>query len=966
MEVQGMSFTRNKLSAAVQAGVALGAFAAPGILIAQDEAQTLDRIEVTGSRIRQVEVETAQPVLSITREDIETQGFRSVADILQNVTAVGAPAISRTAPLSSGENVGGYYIDLRNLGASRTLILINGKRMGITTAGLQDLASVPSSIIERIDVLKDGASSIYGSDAIAGVVNIITRSGYEGAEANAYFGEYTQGDGTKQTYDFVMGFTGDRGSLTTSVEYTKEDPVMASDRWFSRTDVPRFPHLGWTTISQWGAIIGGPEGGGVDGSYWSPGTGPTTDFSTWHPTDPTGITGDTSNPNEQMWLLNATERRSFFMDGRYDITDSVAFRTDVLYSDRAYTNQIAGYPCVAGNCANTAMSIDSWYNPLGNWHGYEEPQAIAWARRGWEVPRQVFHDLTTYRFTGGFEGAFEIGERYWNWDVGYMYNKNDASQTGTGNYNLVNLALAVGPSFMNDQGIVQCGTPDNPLPLGYGPGQCTPFNPFASSRNPGPNGNDDENVQRFLYPRGQALSETETVNYFANITGTLFELPAGELAMAAGYEYRRESGFFSPDAFAQTGLSTDLASGPTEGGYSLDEFYAELDIPILADIPFARELSFNVASRYSDYTTFGDTLNSKAGLRWRPIDDLLVRTTWAEGFRAPTVSDLYGGTSDSFESYTDPCDTVFGNAAFNAETMARCLQDVPEAFRQLQQGGIPAEGPNAQSPVPFTSGSNPFLTPETSTSKTLGFVYSPGFVEGLNVSVDWWHIRIENTIVGDTPNAILEDCYVSGIQSRCQLFTRDPATGQVATLAYGGANAGYVETEGFDVDLNYAFDTDIGRFGVAWLNTYTSKNNTKIDDEPDTPESPAVSFPGNFRLRSNLSLTWDLGDFGVTYGARYFSAQKEACSFEDECTHPDYEAPDTGPYPINRTGSNTFHDLQVRWNAPWNATVAVGANNITNHFGPPMYNLPTSLSSFSYYGGFDIGRFWYASYKQRF
>ncbi|MGO4778543.1 TonB-dependent receptor plug domain-containing protein, partial [Lysobacter sp. 2RAB21] len=186
---------------------------------------TLDRIEVTGSRIRQVDLETAQPVLSITRADIEKQGFQSVADILQNISATGAPTISRAQPLLAGENVGGQFISMRNLGAQRTLILVNGKRLGISTSGLQDVSLIPTSAVERIEVLKDGASSIYGSDAIAGVVNIITRTNFEGATANAYFGQYSQGDGATTRGDFVLGFTGDRGSLTAAVEYRKEDEV---------------------------------------------------------------------------------------------------------------------------------------------------------------------------------------------------------------------------------------------------------------------------------------------------------------------------------------------------------------------------------------------------------------------------------------------------------------------------------------------------------------------------------------------------------------------------------------------------------------------------------------------------------------------------------------------------------------------------------------------------------------------
>src|SRR5690606_31519749 len=217
----------------------------------------------------------------------------------------------------------------------------------------------------------------------------------------------------------------------------------------------------------------------------------------------------------------------------------------------------------------------------------------------------------------------------------------------------------------------------------------------------------------YLFKTEHALGETETTSYFANVAGNLFALPAGDLAFAAGYEYRHDSGAFSPDAIAQSGNSTKLASGPTQGEYAVDEFYLELNIPVLADLPFAQELTFNVASRYSDYTTFGDTTNNKFGFKWKPFDDLMVRGTLADGFRAPTISDLYGGTSETFYTgFRDVCDSVYGVVGGSAA----CVADVGEGYRQLQQGFVPTDGVAAQTPVPFKSGSNPLLTPETSES----------------------------------------------------------------------------------------------------------------------------------------------------------------------------------------------------------------------------------------------------------
>lgn len=382
-------------------------------------------------------------------------------------------------------------------------------------------------------------------------------------------------------------------------------------------------------------------------------------------------------------------------------------------------------------------------------------------------------------------------------------------------------------------------------------------------------------------------------------------------------------------------------------------------------MPFAQELSLSLASRYSDYDTFGDTTNSKFGFTWKPVDSLLVRGTWSEGFRAPTVGDLYGGIGQSFSYYTDPCDNAFGSVGGSAQ----CLADVPVGYRQPANDpdGI-ADGPGTQTPIPFLSGSNPALTPETSESQTLGVVWSPGFAQNLNLSLDWWNIRIENTIVGDSPTAMLDDCYVRGITSRCEgpnTFTRDPVTGQITALSYGGRNAGFIETEGFDFDLNYRMETAYGNLGLAWKNTYVSKNELKTDNLEGVP-SQQNGFGGYFRLRSNASLSWDMGDFGASWSARYYSGVKESCYFDDRCSLPDYAAPDTqgNITPLNELGSTTFHDVQVRWNAPWNATVALGANNVFDHYASPNYDQPNSGSS--YYGGFDIGRMVYMKYQQRF
>jgi iron complex outermembrane receptor protein len=950
-----MKFKTSKLRDAVSYALVMGAasVAGTGIAVAQeatDEAKTLDRIEVTGSRIPRADIENEQPVTVISRAMIEKQGFATVADILQNLTSSGSPAISRADALASGENVGGYYIDLRNLGAERTLILLNGKRLGVTTSGLQDLSQIPVSAIERIDVLKDGASSLYGSDAIAGVVNVITRRDFEGAEANVYYGAFDEGE-AKESFDFTIGTRSDRGSLTLSAEYSKEDPVLAGNRSFSKygNSGRNFPFSGWSLISQNGVWLGGNCPSGL--CTLNRGSDPT------NPANYHDITlAERSNTSEKMFLQTGLERKSLFVSGTYDITDKVRFTTDIGYTQRATDQQIAGYP---GNYGFGLLSADSYFNPAPGADQY-------WFRRFWEVPRTTRSELDTLRVTLGLEGAFDIGEHQWNWDVGFLSNENTINKYGHGDAYVPALQAALGPSYLNAAtGRVECGTAAAPIAYGssFGDGQCIPFNPFLPFGQAGNGSLGNADLQTFLFPEYHDTGKTKTTDYTANIAGSLFSLPAGDVGLAFGLEHRNEQGRFVPDAVNQTGQSTGLPAKTTSGSYSLDEAYVELDIPLLSDVPFAKELALNIASRYSDYSNFGDTTNNKFQVRWRPIDGLLVRATYADGFRAPSISDLYGGVGGSFESYSDPCSVLSpGNVNGNAACTAA---GVPVGYVQLGQANVPCTTLPCQTNFQFISGSNPNLLPETAESWTAGVVWSPKWVDGLSVSLDWYKVEVTDTIIQDSVDNILNDCYANGIASRCAGIVRN-AAGTVTNMFFGLTNAGGLRTEGYDFGVNYRLpEFAIGQFTVDWQSSYVSKYDQKADNNADTLWVGYVGTPGVFRVRSNLGLGWEKGDYSLNYMARYYSGMKETCASAprpcDDPTHVDVYG---NLAKQNHTGSNTFHDLQGSVKLPWNATASIGVNNLTNHLGPLMFSTPNS--DFPYYGGFDIGRFIYVKYQQRF
>ncbi|HEL4299537.1 TonB-dependent receptor [Stenotrophomonas sp. GD03930] len=917
-----MNFKSNKLRDAVL--VALVAGVASTATAQAQEATNLDRISVTGSRIKSTDIETSQPVLSLTRADIEKQGVTSVADILQRVAANGA-ALNRT--FNNGGD-GSAGVSLRNLGAERTLVLVNGRRWTTGLDGSVDLNTIPTAMIERIDILKDGASTIYGSDAIAGVVNIITKQNFDGAEVNAYKGQYSDGDGEREAYDFTLGTVTDRASITVGASYVNEKSVMAGDRKISAGGPPFFS---------------GQSATGIPGSYVRNGNqyiiinGVETPFDA-------NVHGYNTAPDN--YLLTPNERTSLFVLGSYNVTDNITFRTEAMYNERKSEQLLASMP-VTGQ----RLSAASMYNPYG-------VELTGVNRRFNESGGRSFNqNVKNWHFYGGFEGFFEFADRNFDWDVGYRYDKTDQNDLTYGLFNRQRLAEAYGPSALRD------GKPVCLNSAGAVIAGCVPINPLGGL------GSISQEALDYTSFTAHDSASLVSKGYYANISGEIVQLPAGALGFAAGYEYRKETGQFDPDAFIASGLSTGNGAAPTKGGYDLNEFFVELSIPVLADLPGAKLLDFSVASRYSDYSNFGNTTNNKFGFRWKPIDDLMIRGNYSEGFRAPSINNLYRGDTDSFETYIDPCSS---NAGLRTGAVAaQCAaQGVPANF--IQPG---AGAGRKQTVVPFTWQANPNLKPETSTSKTLGLVWSPSFVTGLNVTLDWWQIKVEDAITRPAIQDIMSYCYGGTPQQQaayCGLITRDPNYGTVnqrytiTNVNMPLQNLASYKVEGWDLGLAYRLpETSFGQFTISWDSTYLSKWDTK-----STQDSPVEGRQGRYRdqdpywrIRSNLYVDWSYGDFGVNWGLRYKSGMREECPFSPT------QDPETFPYCSdgakgeNHIASTTYHDIQVRYNTPWKGTIMLGLNNAFDKDPPVSYSVRANMFDPQY----DLpGRYMYMQYKQKF
>ena len=919
-----MNFKSNKLRDAVLAALVVGA--GMGAAQAQEAAETtnLDRISVTGSRIKSTDIETSQPVLSLTRADIDKQGVTSVADILQRVAANGA-ALNRT--FNNGGD-GSSGISLRNLGSQRTLVLVNGRRWTTGLDGSVDLNTIPVAMIERIDVLKDGASTIYGSDAIAGVVNIVTKRDFDGAEANFYKGQYSQGDGEREAYDFTLGTTTDRASVMIGASYVNEREVMAGDRKISAGGPPFFS---------------GQSGTGIPGSYIFSDDERYIDINGVQTPFVSNVHGYNTAPDN--YLLTPNERTSLFAAGSYNVTDNITFRTEAMYNERKSEQLLAAMP-VTG----MTLSADSMYNPYG-------VDLTGVNRRFNETGGRSFNqNVKNWHFYGGFEGFFEFADRTFDWDVGYRYDKTDQNDLTYGLLNLSRLEEAYGASGLDPiTGNPVCFNAGGDIIAG-----CAPINPLGGL------GSISQAALDYTTFTAHDSSSLESRGYYANISGEIVQLPAGALAFAAGYEYRKESGQFDPDAFIAAGLSTGNGASPTKGSYDLDEFFLELSIPVLADLPGAKLLDFSVATRYSKYSNFGNTTNNKFGFRWKPIDDLMVRGNYSEGFRAPSINDLYRGDTDSYETYADPCALANGPSG---AVLAQCIAEgVPANF---EQPGTDGEAGPLQTVEPFTWTSNPNLKPETSTSKTLGLVFSPSFAQGLNVTLDWWQIEIEDAITRPSIDDIMARCYGGTAQEQaayCGLITRDPNYGTsaqryaIVDVQMPLQNLSSYKVEGWDLGVAYRLpETSFGQFTVSWDSTYLSKWETKAteDSEVEGRQGRYLNQDPYWRIRSNLYVDWSFSDFGVNYGLRYKSGMTEQCllgaATRGYCSDPVNRE--------NHIGATTYHDIQFRYNTPWNGTVMVGLNNVWDKEPPTSYAVAYNMFDPQY----DLpGRYYYMQYKQKF
>ena len=961
-----MAFHSRSLTRAVKAVLATGMLGVPGVALhAQtpvgDDAQALEAITVTGSRIKKAEIEGQAPVQVITAADIEATGLGTIGDIIQRLSVSGSSLNTKFnsagnfgfPPDGGGVGSGSTTISLRNLGAKRTLILVDGLRWvsessasGVSAA--VDLNTLPASAVDRIEILTDGASSLYGSDAIAGVINIITKKKQEGGAARLYYGDYSKGDGSTKQGNVSLGGSGDRFDFFADVSYYKQDAISSSVWEQSRFPVPGTGVDNGSSATPGGRFVFAPldptqtygglcpiDGGASFCNLAGDGASGIPTIGNFHPWVGSGANSDRFNFAPFNLLLTPSERKSIFLNGSYKITDTINWNFKGTYTQRESVNQAAPEPIFLGSEAGTyglgdfvAIDVTNPYNPFGMTIG---PEGTLVARRPVEGGPRIFsQEVDTRYFSTGLNGDFDIGERNFFWDVNYVNAENKATQTVTGTYNIAHIQRALGP-------VANCTAPCVPLNLFGGPGTIT------------------QAMLDYILFTELDRSQQELTSWTANLSGDLFELPAGGLGFAAGYEHRKQSGYYQPDAIVVAGESNGVPSGPTDGSYDVDEVYVEFNVPILADAAFAKRLDFSVASRYSDYSNFGSTTNNKFGARWQIGEELTLRSTWAEGFRAPSIGELYGTFSRFDATIQDPCNGATGAIGANCEALG--VPD-PENFEQ------------ANTQISVVTGGNPELSPETSESFTVGAVYSPAWgansswSQKLDLEVTYYRIKIEDAIQASNAQTQLDRCVATLDPVFCDGIGRS-AGGNINAFDNTLYNLGRVETRGIDFGINWlGNETGIGTFGASLQTTYVKKYEAIATDsglaEPRTVgiEVADSAIP---KWRATARLNWAIGDWSASWSARYVSDLTEGCAGAEG-----YDICGNIAANTNHLGATTYHDVRASWKLPTtlNMTISGGVNNV---FGkePPIC-LSCSLNGYDA-STYDLpGRFSYVEASIKF
>ncbi|MGV8939955.1 MAG: TonB-dependent receptor [Lysobacter sp.] len=871
---------RNHLALAIgallSAGIATPSYAQSADAAEKPVAATLDSVSVTGSNIKGAEISGVGPVSVIDAAAIERSGAISVETLLQRIPASAGSAGSQTSAYWTGDGWGTAQVNLRGLGASRTLVLINGRRMvngGTGANSAVDLNTIPLSMIERIEVLKDGASAIYGADAVAGVVNIITKRKFDGAKVAVKYGQTAQGDGEETGADLTFGTSGERGSILLGVTYnesktvpmTSRAPCSLAERGGELVCVGSASTTGGRALLADGTMVNFNQTLGGNGDAYE------------------RYDSNKHNVNFNGYLnaVNPVKRYGVTALGEYDLTESTRLYGEFLYTNRSSHQSTA--PGTVGNFRTIRIGANHPTNPTG--------QDLTLIRRNLMEagPRIAFQDVDTFRGVVGLEGAF--GET-WSWDASMNYGRNTAEDGFTNVVNLDRFDATLDRS--------RCSTtPGAAIPcadyLGYG----------------------DLSQQAIDYITYKSINNggNSMMAFQGKVSGQLFELPAGTVGMAAGVEVRTERGWRNPDILTQQGIANTNRADVIAGEYKAKEAFVEWLVPLLADVPLVQRLDLSAAVRYSDYELFGDDTNYKLGLDWQLTDSFKIRGTKSTAFRIPSIPQLFGGVTTGNLTTTDPC-SGWSSMPSSSVVAQNCRADgVPAGYRQLGNAVLTYGGGNID------------LMPEDAKTLTVGMAWTPTFADGLTLTLDYYKIDISNAVASVAGSTKLAICYnTPGLAHPfCadSNFTRNPVTGEINYLSSRPVNAADETASGVDLGM-------VWQFPIGGLQGLVDLDMSYLKEYSVRPYANAnlIEYAGKITGGRGSYAHWrGLGNFGLA-GDRW--SGNYTVQFVGKAEDINARKGDIGA----SVGNIFYHNLQADYSITDAIKVSAGIDNLFDKSAP--------------------------------
>jgi len=905
-------FIKYGLSTALLAG-----FLIPTAAIAQEEDDDdelfLEEVVVTGSRLQRSDYNSTSPISIFSDTDILESGAVTLEGFIRSIPAVSGGFFSST--INNG-NPGYATVSLRGLGSNRTLVLVNGLRMpSAGVNGMVDLNMIPINIVQRVEVLRDGASTTYGSDAIAGVVNIITKQNFEGASFRFQYDITDEDDGAIYQASGLFGSSSERGNVVFGMEYTKREKIMQGDREFSAC----------------------PLSENADGSLFCSGSG------TSYPGQFNGqildneevvdFNGEDHAFNYAKWsyMVTPEELWSTYARGRYDLLQESKMGRVTAFMEAIWTNRQSDQLMAAvGTFWGPNVPATNPFNPLG--------EDVPVARRLFETGgRHSTQDASSWRLVMGLQGEFNNG---WNWDASYNLGRWVDTRLNFGFINTPRVDNILDPAL--------CAAATDGCP-----GVWDPFRIDTLT----------QEFQDYILVDHSPVGKSELQTWQANLAGdvTWFELPGGLIQWAVGIENRSESAQFTPDGAGALGMIYFVSPEATEGEYEVDEFYGEMRIPILQGVAFADVLAVEVSARYSDYSNQEkSTTNWKFAAEWAPVRAVRFRGVYSEGFRSPNITELFQPQTLSALQYNDPC-VNYGTSG-NAVVAANCASE-----------GLAPDFQLSSNQVTTIIGGNENLKPEESESITFGLVWTPETIPNLTGSIDYFKIEITEAIGTAGVDNIITGCYESPNFSSpwCDLMPGPtyplvgaaPLPGSdyrnsisaVSGVMLTNANLADYETEGVDFALNYAFDAGPGQLNLGVMGTWLNKYDyTPFEGAELVQLASRFGFDQFLQLpavfpewKVNFNFAYYMGNWSFSWIPRWFSETE------------DVNADDSNAQ--NFATAMWYNDIQATYDlGGWN--FALGVRNLLDEDPPYVTNnddMNTINASYLTAGRYFYGRVTY-------